>query len=95
MKKKPLPAPASKKKTKRKENKGDGSFSERMRAKCAFKLGFTHLICKASLIFNSNLELPLSIILKERELCEWKHVSVECRHLKVWDLLSFRKFSQS
>ena len=28
----------------------------------AFKLGFLHLICKASLIFKSNLELALSII---------------------------------
>ena len=60
---------------KKKENKdrkeqGGGSFSERVTAKwfcCAFKLGFLHLICKASLIFKSNLELalPLSIILKE------------------------------
>ena len=30
----------------------------------AFKLGFLLLICKASLIFKSNLELVLSIILK-------------------------------
>ena len=29
---------------------------------CAFKLGFLQLILKASLIFKSNLELPLSII---------------------------------
>ena len=33
-----------------------------------FKLGFLQLICKASLIFKSNFELLLSIILKEREL---------------------------
>ena len=33
-------------------------------------LGFLQLICKASLIFNSNLELALSVILKERELYE-------------------------
>ena len=41
----------------------------RVRAKwfCwAFKLGFLQLICKASLIFKSNLELALSIILKQR-----------------------------
>ena len=31
-----------------------------------FKLGFLQLICKASLIFRSNLKLPLSIILKQR-----------------------------
>ena len=39
----------------------------------AFKLGFLQLICKASLIFKSNLELPLLITLKERELYESKH----------------------
>ena len=48
---------------------------------CAFKLGFLQLICKASLIFKSNLELALSIILKQRELYESKHVAVECRCL--------------
>ena len=36
----------------------------------SFKLGFLQLICKASLIFKSNLELALSIILKQRELYE-------------------------
>ena len=61
------------KQTKTKKNKGDRSYSERVRAKwfcCAFKLGFLQLICKASLIFKSNLELALSIILKQRELYE-------------------------
>ena len=56
-----------------------------MRAKwfcCAFKLGFLQLICKASLIFKSNLELALSVILKQRELYESKHVAVE--HLDVF-----------
>ena len=33
---------------------------------CAFKLGFLQLICKASLIFKSSLELALLIILKQR-----------------------------
>ena len=77
---------------KRKKNKGDRGCSERVRDKwfCwAFKLGFLQLICKASLIFKSNLELALSIILKQRELYESKHVSEECRCLKIWDLLSF------
>ena len=53
--------------------KGDGSYSKRVRDKwfCwAFKLGFLQLICKASLIFQSNLESALSITLKERELYE-------------------------
>ena len=50
---------------------------------CAFKLGFLQLISKASLIFKSNLELALSVILKERELSESKHVGVECRCLKI------------
>ena len=54
---------------KQKKNMGDGSYSERVRDKwfCwAFKLGFLQLTCKASSIFKSNLELALSIILKER-----------------------------
>ena len=36
----------------------------------AFKFDFLQLICKASLILKSNLELALSIDLKERELYE-------------------------
>ena len=55
----------------------------------AFKLGFLQLICKAFLIFKWNLELALSIILKQRELYESKHIALECRCLKIWDLLSF------
>ena len=54
----------TKKQTKTKKSKGDRSYSERVRAKwfcCAFKLGFSQLLCKASLIFKSNLELALSI----------------------------------
>ena len=47
------------------------------------------LISKASLIFKSNLELALSIILNKRELYESKHVAVECGCLKIWDLTSF------
>ena len=54
-----------------------------------FELGFSQLIGKAVLIFKSILELALSTILKERELYESKHVAVECRCLKIWDLLSF------
>ena len=64
----------------RKEQGGDRSYSERVRAKwfcCAFKLGFLQLICKASLIFKSNFELALSIISKQRELYESKHVMVD------------------
>ena len=57
------------KQTMAERNKGNRRYSERARAKwfrCAFKLGFLQLICEASLIFKSNLELALSIILKER-----------------------------
>ena len=81
-----------KNKQRQKRTRGDRSYSERVRAKwfcCAFKLGFLQLICKASLIFKSNLELALSIILKQRELYESKHVSEEYRCSKIWDLLSF------
>ena len=80
------------KQTKVEKRNGNRSYSERVAAKwfcCAFKLGFLQLICKDSLIFKSNLELALSIILKQRELYESKHVAVECRCLKIWDLLSF------
>ena len=55
----------------RKTQRRGASYSESGRAKwfcCAFKLGFVQLLGKASLIFKSNLELALSIILKEREL---------------------------
>ena len=37
----------------------------------------------------SNLEIALSVILKGRELYESKHVAVESKCLKIWDLLSF------
>ena len=80
------------KQTKTKRSKGNRSYSESVRAKlffCAFKLRFLQLICKASLIFKSSLELALSIILKQRELYESKHVTVECRFLKILDLPSF------
>ena len=72
-------------------SKGNRSYSERGTARfcCGFKLGFLQLVCKASLIFRSNLELPLSIISKQREWYESKHVAVECRCLKIWELLSF------
>ena len=69
----------------REEQGGNRSYSERVRAKlfcCAFKLGFLQLICKASLIFKSNLELALSTILKQSGLYESKHVAVERRCLK-------------
>ena len=78
------------KQTKTERSNGNRSYSERVRAKwfcCAFKLGLLQLIWKTYLIFKSNLELALSIILKQRELYESKHVAVECRCLKIWDLL--------
>ena len=73
---------------KQEQKKGtkDRSYGGRVRAKlfcCAFKLGFPRLICRASLIFKSNVELPFSIILKQRELYGSKHVAVECRCLKI------------
>ena len=74
------------KQTKTERSKGNRSYSERVRAKwfcCAFKLGFLQLTCKTSLIFKSNLELGFSIILKQRESYEAKHVAVECRSLKI------------
>ena len=84
------------KQTKTERSKGNRSYNERVRAKwffCAIKLGFLQLICKAPLIFKSNSELALSIILKQRELYESKHVLEECRCLKIWDLLPFLIYS--
>ena len=63
------------KQTKTERSKGNKIYGKRMRAKwfcCAFKLSFLRLICRASLIFKSNLES--------------KHVAVKCRCLKIWDL---------
>ena len=77
---------AKERQTKTERSKGNRSYSERGRAKwfCyAFKSGFLQLICKASLISKSNLELALSIILRQRELYESKYVIVECRCLKT------------
>ena len=81
-----------KRKAKRKKQRyGDGSYSERVRDKWfgwAFKLGFLQLICKACLIFQSNLELTLSIILNERELYESKHHAVFQKFVftKAWQI---------
>ena len=72
------------KQTKTDRSKGNRSYSERVRAKwfcCAFKLRFLQLISKATLIFKPNLDLALSIILKQREIHESKHAAVECRFL--------------
>ena len=74
------------KQTKAEMSKGNRSYRETVRAKwfcCAFKLGFLQLICKASLIFKSSLDLALSIILKQRELYESKHVAFKRRYLKI------------
>ena len=74
------------KQTKAERSKGNRNYIESVRAKslrCAFELGFLQVICKASLILKSNLELALSIFLKQRELYESKDVVVECRCLKI------------
>ena len=87
-----------KKATKTKTEKGqrdDASYSESVRAKwfyCTFKSGVLQLICKVSIIFKSNLELALSIHLKEREIYKSKYAVVECRCLEIWDVLSFLIF---
>ena len=86
------------KQIKTERSKGNRRYSEMVRAKwfcCAFKLGFLQLICEASLMFKSNLDLALSIILKERELCESKHVAMECKYLKIWDCYPFSYTPQS
>ena len=78
-------------KTKTKKKEGDRIYSERVRAKwfCfAFNLGFLQSICIVSLIFKSNLELALSIIIKKEQLYESNHATVELRCLKIRDLIS-------
>ena len=74
-------------KRREKRTKRDTSYSEMLKAKwfcCAFKLGFLQLICKASSIFKSKLELALSINLIEREFLGQMHVTMECRYLKIF-----------
>ena len=74
------------KQAKTERSKWNRSYSERVRVKwfCwAFKLRCLQLIYKASLNLMSNLELVLSIILKQGELYESKHLAVECRCLKI------------
>ena len=81
-----LQKPTKENQARTERSKQNRNYSERVRAKlfsCAFKLGFLQLICEASLIFKSNLKLALSIILKQRDLHESKHVAVECRCLKI------------
>ena len=54
------------KQTKKQRNKKINKRRQK-RIYCPFKLGFLQLICKASLVIKLNLELALSIILKQRE----------------------------
>ena len=78
-------------KNKERKQRDGANYRQSVRAKwfcCAFKLSLVHLMCKVSLIFKSNLQLALSIILKEWELYESQHAVVQCRRLKIWDLLS-------
>ena len=58
-------------KKKKRQKRTIVNYSERTKAEwfcCAIKLGYGYLklICKDSLIFKSNLELPLSIIFKKQ-----------------------------
>ena len=85
----------AKKNKDRKEQWGDASYSESVRAKLlcfGFKLAFIQLMCKASSIFKSNLELALSIISKERELYKSKHTMMQCRCLKYEPCYPFDMF---
>ena len=73
------------KQTKTERSKGTRSYTERVTPKllcCAFKLGFLHLICKASSIFKSNLEIALSYILNYMSQSMLQMLQVECRCFK-------------
>ena len=75
-------ATTAKKKQREKRAWGNKNYYGMVRAKWfsfALKLGFFQLIWKAFLNYKSTLEVALSIILKQRELYESKHVAVECR----------------
>ena len=75
----------------KKKEQGDVSYSKRVRDKWfCWALSFLQLMCKASLILKSNLELALSIILKERELYELKHVVMEYRSFFMFLNPSFK-----
>ena len=76
-------------KEKQRKEQGKQAIVKRWEVNDFVRLGFLQLICRASLLLMSNLELAVSIILKQRELCDSKHVAVECRCLKMWELLSF------
>ena len=85
-------------KKRQKRTREERSYSKRVRAKwfCRpFKLRFHQLRHKAYLNFKSNLYLALLVILKHRELYEYKQGPLESRCLKVWDLLSFLIVFQS
>ena len=74
------------KQTKTERSKGNRSYSERVRAKwfcCAFKLGVLQSI------FKSNLELALSIILKQRELWVKACFGLVDMFLKIRDFWTF------
>ena len=45
-------------------------------------------MCKASLMFKSDLQLALPITLKEWEFYDSQYAVVECRRLEIWELLS-------
>ena len=44
-------------------------------------------MCKASLIFQSNIELALSVILKERKLYDSKTCCGGAEMFKIWDFV--------
>ena len=78
------------KQTKTERSKEKRSYSETVRAKwfcCAVKLSFLYLTCEASLIFKSNLELALSIILNymSQSMLQWS-VDVSKKSIKFFEL---------
>ena len=81
-----LPPSPPEKKTKTKQSK---TKQKKTKMILCFQVRFSPINKQNFFNFISNLELTLSILLKQRELYESKHVAVECRCLKIWDLLSF------
>lgn len=61
------------------QNKG----KEELGGNCQVRLGFFQLVRRTVLIFEFTLELTLSIIFKEKQLCGSKHAVLECKCLKA------------
>ena len=80
MKEKSPPPSPPEKKTKTKQSK---TKQKKTKMILCIQVRFSPINKQNFFNFISNLELTLSILFKQRELYESKHVAVECRCLKI------------